>query len=340
MTLFVNKSLNAATVPNAVHVSQNGQLVNGTVNVTNNGQTIQFTPSTALQYGALVQVFLDTTATDTVGNTVTAYQGSFTVVSDPAATAPAVVNFSPQASSSGNPLNTIVHAMYSEPLDVTTVNATNVFLQSCNGTSGKLAAALGLDATGTIIQLMPSAALPANTYCYFYAQNLKGTNGLAAQNYSVYFYMGAVSQTTAPTVVAVSPVDQLGNVPTNANIRVQFSGPIDPTTVNGTTIQVSGGGQPVTPGSISFSSSNQIVQITAAERAAGLDGDDAGDLRGEGCGGQRGDGANHPLHDGGDAADVHHRGGEHQSRQWCEQCAGERGHQRCRRMPPSIRPRW
>ena len=45
VTLFVNKSLNAATVPNAVHVSQNGQLVVGTVNVTNNGQTVQFTPT-------------------------------------------------------------------------------------------------------------------------------------------------------------------------------------------------------------------------------------------------------------------------------------------------------
>ena len=59
-------------------------------------------------------------------------------------------------------------------------------------------------------------------------------------------------------------MNQLGNVPTNANIRVQFSGPIDPMSVNGRRpIQVSSGGQPVPPGSISFSSGNQIVQITA-----------------------------------------------------------------------------
>ena len=46
---------------------------------------------------------------------------------------------------------------------------------------------------------------------------------------------------------AVSPADKLGNVPVNANIRVRFSGPIDPLTVNGTSIQVSGGGQTAVP---------------------------------------------------------------------------------------------
>ena len=48
-----------------------------------NGQTIEFTPTAALQYGALVQVFLDTTAQDTDGNAVYSYQGSFTMVGEP-----------------------------------------------------------------------------------------------------------------------------------------------------------------------------------------------------------------------------------------------------------------
>ena len=63
-------------------------------------------------------------------------------------------------------------------------------------------------------------------------------------------------------MVAVSPADQLPNVPVNANIRVRFSGPIDPLTVNGTTIQVSGGNQTAVPSAISFSENNQVVQIT------------------------------------------------------------------------------
>ena len=59
----------------------------------------------------------------------------------------------------------------------------------------------------------------------------------------------------------VSPADGLGNVPLNANIDVLFSGPVDPTTVNGTTIQVMGGNQTVVPASISFTNKNQTVMI-------------------------------------------------------------------------------
>ena len=141
------------------------------------------------------------------------------------------------------------------------MNTTNVVLRN-NQNSTVVTSTVSLDATGTIIRLAPNAALAVSTRYCLSVTNVQGTNGKAAQNYSPCFTTGSSSQTVAPTVVAVSPMDQLGNVPTNANIRVQFSGPIDPMSVSGTTIQVSGGGQPVPPGSISFSSSNQIVQIT------------------------------------------------------------------------------
>jgi hypothetical protein len=260
VTLFVNKTLNAVTVPGAVHVSQNGQLVSGTATVTNSGQTIQFVPAVPWQNAALIQVFLDTTATDTSGNTVAAYQGSFTVVSDPNTTAPGVVNDIPINGAGNVPLNAVVEVAYNELLSAATVNGTNVTLRN-NQTNALVASTVSLDGTGMVIRLVPNAVLAVSTtYCYS-VQNVQGTNGKAAQNFSACFTTGTSSQTVAPTVVAVSPADQLGNVPTNANIRVLFSGAIDPMTVNGTTIQVSSGGQPVTPGSISFSNSNQIVQI-------------------------------------------------------------------------------
>ena len=112
ITLFVSEALNPATVSGALHVSQNGQLVTGTVNVTNNGQTIQFAPALPFQNGALVQVFLDTTALNTNGNTVNSYQGSFTVVSDPNTTAPGVVNDIPINGSGNVPLNAVVEVAY------------------------------------------------------------------------------------------------------------------------------------------------------------------------------------------------------------------------------------
>ncbi len=262
VVLFLNKPLNGSTISgNTVQVTQNGQLVSGTLAVVGNGQTIEFTPSSAWTYGALVQVFLDATALDTSGNAVNAYKGSFTVVGDPTATAPALVNVSPMSGATAVPLNVVLDAQFSGALDPTTVIAANVYLYSYV-TSKAIASTLTLDSTGTIVHLTPSSALAANAQYYFYLSNLKGVNGLAVSNAGEYFTTGTSTQTTAPTVVTVSPANNLGNVPVNANIGVTFSGPIDPVTVTGATISVSGGGMTSVPASISFSNSNQTVKIT------------------------------------------------------------------------------
>ena len=110
-------------------MTQNGQLVSGErITVADNGQTIQFVPPQAWPYGALVQVFLDTTAQDLEGNAVNGYQGSFKTVGDPATTAPTVVNTSPGMNVPNVPLNTVIDVGYSEPLDPTTVNSSDVLL--------------------------------------------------------------------------------------------------------------------------------------------------------------------------------------------------------------------
>src|SRR5439155_15757927 len=91
IVLFFNDFLNSATVPGALHILQNGQLVSGTIDVSGNGQTVQFTPTTAWSYGALVQVLLDSTATNNAGVPVYTYQASFTTAADPNTAPPAVV---------------------------------------------------------------------------------------------------------------------------------------------------------------------------------------------------------------------------------------------------------
>ena len=154
---------------------------------------------------------------------------------DPTTTAPVVVNYSPQNNAPNVPLNVVLDVGYSEALSAATVNTTDVLLQDPN--SQTVTATVTLHSTGTVIHLVPSAALTARTQYCFSVQNVQGTNGQAAQSQSNCFMTGG-AQTTAPTVVAVSPADKLVNVPVNANISVLFSEPIDPLTVDGTTIQV------------------------------------------------------------------------------------------------------
>ena len=154
--VYLNESLNAATVPGAVHVAQNGQLVDGTVTLTSNGQAIQFVPSAPWAYGALVQIFLDATTTDVNGTTVTSYQGSFTTVADPTTTVPAVVAMSPVNGATSVPLNVVVNIGYNVALNAATVTTSTVTLT--NNQTALVGATVSLNATGQVIHGAGGAA--------------------------------------------------------------------------------------------------------------------------------------------------------------------------------------
>ena len=98
---------------------------------------------------------------------------------------------------------------------------------------------------------------------------MQGTNGLAAQQLGICFTTGAGPQTVAPTVSVSSPVNQLGNVPVEREHPGGSSaGRWIRLTVNGTTIQVSGGGMSSQTASISFTEREPGGADHAAESAA------------------------------------------------------------------------
>jgi hypothetical protein len=262
IVLFLSKPMNAATVTDALHVSQNGTLVDGTVQVTGNGQAIQFRPTSPWASSALIQVFLEATAQDMKGNGVNPYQGSFRTASDPATTAPAVTAVSPSYGASNVALNPVIAIGYNEPLDPTTVNASTVTL---SGPSGAVNVSLSLDGTGTVILMEPVDASnnrmdlqPNAFYAYQTTAGIRGRNGVAQANGGYwYFYTGTTRDTTAPTVLAVTPPAGSTGVGDNARIVVRFSEPVNPLTVNGTTIAVTG--TSAVAASMSFANQNRDV---------------------------------------------------------------------------------
>src|SRR5260370_24370817 len=109
--------MNQATIPGALHVSQNGALVSGTVQVTDNGQTIQFTPSGPFQNNALIQVFLDSTAVDSDGASLTNYQGSVTSAANTSTVGPSVVSTVPADGSTGVATDVVIMLGVNEALN-------------------------------------------------------------------------------------------------------------------------------------------------------------------------------------------------------------------------------
>lgn len=258
--LYVNEPMNTSTISGALHISQNGVLVNGTTQVTDSGQVIQFTPSTPFQNNALVQVFLDSTALDTDGNSLTSYQGSFSTAEDTTTTGPFIVNTNP-TNFSGIPTNVVMDLGFNETLNPSTVNTTTVSLMQG---STVIPSTVSLVGGGTIVQITPNSLLAANTaYTLQLTTGLQGTNGLPdttdAPGTVLSFTTGAGTDTISPTVVLVSPPDGSTNVGDNANIRVRFSKAINPLTVTPSTIAISGGSVAQAPYAVSFTSNQEVL---------------------------------------------------------------------------------
>jgi YD repeat-containing protein len=263
VVLYVNAAMNVSTVEGALHVSQNGVLANGTTQVTDNGQVIQFAPSTPWTNGALIQVFLDATAEDVNGNALTAYEGSFTTVANTSTIAPSVQSASPASGATGVSTKLVIDIGFNEALNSATVSTTTVTLNPSSGGSA-VAATVSLVGAGSIIQVVPSAALAASTQYYVQlTTGIQGTNGLALANTQNIpsFTTGTGADTTAPTVSSISPPNGSTNVGDNAQVVVLFSKPINPVTVSGSSIQLTGGGTTEVPDSISFSNNNQNVLL-------------------------------------------------------------------------------
>ena len=126
VVLYVNEPLDELTVPGALFVSQDGELVSGTTRVDANGRAIVFEPDTSWERGALVEVFLTSSARDRSGNALSAYQGSFRVEAETVGRAPSIVAVSHQTL--GVARNVVIEVKYDQELDPSTVNTSSVIL--------------------------------------------------------------------------------------------------------------------------------------------------------------------------------------------------------------------
>jgi RHS repeat-associated protein len=262
VVLYFSEAMNASSVQGALHVSQNGALASGTTDVTENGQLAQFTPSTQWQSSALIQVFLTPTAQSVGGNSASNYQASFTTIPNPSTTAPVLVATNPVSLASAVPTNVVVDFAFNEAIDPTALTSETV---TCYQNGNWFQTGLSLLDGGTLLQIAPRVALTPNTStnCQL-ANGIQGVNGLPLSNLSgnaLTFTTGAGPDTVGPTIVTASPPNGSSNVGDNALVRLVFSKPINPLTVNASTIQLSGGGLTAVPDSISFGNSNQTALL-------------------------------------------------------------------------------
>ncbi|MGP8260096.1 MAG: Ig-like domain-containing protein [Acidobacteriaceae bacterium] len=252
LTLYMNRQVDAATLPGQLNVTVNGQVYAGNVQATASNYEIQFTPSVAFPNGATVQWFLSGSLLDVNGDAFTSNTGSFyTVATANPAAAPVNQNNSPGSGTSNIATNADIYMQFSLPLNNATLISSNVYLY--DGSNGTYPAITITQPEPGVIGIAPNSPLNASSnYDACANSNVKGTNGVATTSgcYDTYFTTGTAPGTTTGTVT-IGPPNGSVNVGTNAYIRLEFSKPFNRAMFNSANIQVTTGGNPI-PGVRSF----------------------------------------------------------------------------------------
>jgi hypothetical protein len=119
------------------------------------------------------------------------------------------------------------------------------------------------DASGYQVQFLPAVQFPNSAAVqWFFSGNVQDIYGDYFNGASGYFYtVAAVNTATAqPTIVAVSPACcNLQDVPTNSEVDVQYSQPLNPTTV--TTANIFQNTGPTIGYNVTLLSGNTVVRI-------------------------------------------------------------------------------
>ncbi len=230
-------------------------------------RTATLTPSAALESMTGYTVTVATLVKDVAGNAMASpYSFSFTTGD---AFAPSVVSVSPENAATGVSVGVIVNIVFSEPMDVATINATSVSLRP-TGTSTPVTATVTYSA-GNTATLTPSAPLSYSTsYTVVVTTGAKDAAGNAlTSDFSSEFSTAAQPDATPPAILSTVPANGAVNVPVGAAIAAAFTEAMDQTSINaGTfTLRVASSGALVS-GVVSYNASGNIAIFTPATALA------------------------------------------------------------------------
>jgi hypothetical protein len=245
-----SEAMNAATI-NAATFTVTGPgatPIAGTVTYT--GTTATFTPTLLLPAGTLITATITTGAKDPTGAPLAAnFVWTFTT-SPP----PTVVPGVPANGAVGVADATTVTAIFSRPMDATTINTTTFTLMG----PGATPVVGSVNYAGTTATLTPGAPLASSTlYTATVTTGAKDPTGNAIAANVVWTFTTAVT----PAVTSVVPANGATNVPLNQKVDATFNTPMNPATITaaGTfTVAIAGGGAAV-PGAVTYDAASNTA---------------------------------------------------------------------------------
>jgi len=256
-----NKPMNAATITSSTFTLTGPGATPVAGMITYAGTTATFTPTAVLASSTLFTATITTGAKDPTGAPLAAnYVWTFTT-----AAPPTVVSTTPSNGAVGVAESTTVRAMFSVPMEPTTINATTFKV------TGPGAATISGSVTYAVntATFTPTAPLAGSTlYTATITTGAKDSTGdpLAAN------FVFTFTTAPPPTVTSVGPASGATGVPLNQQISATFSNPMAASTITapGTFTVVATAGGAVLTGTVTYdaATSTGIFSPTAALSAS------------------------------------------------------------------------
>ena len=251
VTLVFSESLDPSTINTANFALFNGQqLLSAYLSHSQDLTTVTLSAGT-LPTNANIIVVVTNGVQDLSGNALAGFQSQFTTLPMITSGQASVTMQRPGNGATGVPLNAPFTLFFNHPMDPSTTLA--AFNASQNGTL--IAGTAALDASGQILTFTPTAPLVGGAL----VQVFEGTSALDTSGNGLYAFSG--SFVAAPNLSGVPPV-VTGTIPGNSStvvinpvIEIQYSKPLDPTTINSTNVN------------LYLSQNNQVVPATISLRA-------------------------------------------------------------------------
>jgi hypothetical protein len=210
-----------------------GTTVTGLVRYVADGNIAVFTLPAALPASTTCRATISDTVKDVAGNNMLRpYEWTFTTGAAPDTTAPMIDLTVPISNAIGVPLNTMVTARFTEPMNPLTITPPATFTVACPvGTA--VTGVVSYAVNSRIATFNPDGNLPVSTVCRAtVANSVRDLAGNAMLNpYTWDFTTGIAPDITPPTVTLRDPAINAVDVPLNSAVHATFSEDMDPLTI-------------------------------------------------------------------------------------------------------------
>jgi len=264
-TATFSEAMNPATInsTNFTLKAPGGGAVLGAVTYLAAGSVATFTPAVSLTPSTLYTATITTGAMDLSGHPLAAnYVWTFTTAVSADATRPTVIATIPVSNATNVPLNQLVTATFSKPMNATTINSAT-FLLTGPGLTPVTGQAVYASIGNTAIFTPSANLLPSTIYSATLTTGAADQSGnTLAVNYVWSFTTGTTLATTKPLIVSTVPINGATGVALNQPISATFSEAMNPLTLSTGTFTLVGPTPGFVAGTVSYDPINFIATFT------------------------------------------------------------------------------